>query len=120
MTDPSIDDQLAIPASVVGAGADRRHYRRRTVLWPAIFSINGYDFKCQVWNMSLLGARIHLNLPIAVSAEGQLAILGRTPIDVRVCWREGDVLGLEFLVDAAVVRSIFADRMAALDLDQMI
>ncbi len=101
------------------ASGDRRVRRRRTVLWPAELFVRGYRFKCQVLNMSLQGARIRLDLPIAEGTEATLSVLGRSPLAVRICWAEVDSLGLEFQVPSDTVRRIFLDRMAVLGLDEL-
>lgn len=100
----------------LGEARERRVHRRRTVLWPAQLLMKDYSFKCQVWNMSLRGARLKIEVPLAPGTEAALVVLGRTAVDGRVAWVEGELMGFEFLADTSYVRRIFADRLSVLGL----
>lgn len=105
------------PAEFVGGSADARAYRRRSVLWPAKLEVGRHDFDCQIWNMSLGGARVRLDMPIKDGAKVMLSIAGRGDIPAKVRWSDDRAAGLEFLIPPEEVRIMFMDRLQTLGLD---
>jgi len=67
--------------------------------------------------MSLSGARIRLDMPFSVGARCDLSVLGRAPISTEICWCAEGSIGLKFLVEGDIVRSIFSDRIQVLGID---
>lgn len=107
----------AKPAEFVGGTADARAHRRRSVLWPAKIEVGRHNFSCQVWNMSLGGARVRLDVPIKEGAGVTLVIAGRGDIPAVVRWSDNNAAGLEFIMPAEEVRLLFMDRLQVLGLD---
>ncbi len=105
------------PAEFIGGSADARSYRRRSVLWPAKLKVGRHDFECQIWNMSLGGARIRLDLPIKKGADVTLLIAGRGEIGATVRWCRNDTTGLSFNIPAEEVRLLFLDRLQSMGLE---
>ncbi len=105
------------PAEFIGGSADARSYRRRSVLWPAKLKVGQHDFKCQIWNMSLGGARIRLGLPIKKGADVTLMIAGRGEIGATVRWCRNDTTGLSFNIPAEEVRLLFLDRLQSMGME---
>lgn len=101
----------------VGGSADARVHRRRSVLWPASLKVGRHNFSCQIWNMSLGGARIRLDMPIKEGAKVTLTIAGRGDIPSKVRWFENNAAGLEFSIAPHEVRVLFMDRLQVLGLD---
>lgn len=101
----------------LGGSADARGYRRRSVLWPAKLEVGRHNFECQIWNMSLGGARVRLDLPIKKGARVMLVIAGRGEISATVQWSKNDTTGLSFNVPAEEVRLLFLDRLQSLGLE---
>lgn len=97
-----------------GGSADARAYRRRSVLWPAKLIVGQHDFNCQVWNLSLGGARIKIDLPIKDKASVMLAIAGRGSIPATVSWCKDGKVGLAFDLPPEEVRVLFLDRADSL------
>ena len=107
----------ASPSEFIGGSADARAHRRRSVLWPACLKVGQHDFTCQVWNMSLGGARIKIDIPIKDGTSVVLSIAGRGDLPAKVCWSETGVAGLEFQIPTEEVRVLFMDRLQSLGLD---
>lgn len=101
-----------------GGSADARAYRRRSVLWPAKLNVGQHTFVCQIWNMSLGGARIKVDLPLQDGASVMLAIAGRGDIPACVSWCKGGEAGLEFVIPAEEVRILFLDRAQSLGFER--
>lgn len=101
----------------LGGSADARAYRRRSVLWPAQLLVGQHEFKCQIWNMSLGGARIRLDMPIKEGTEVTLFIAGRGAIPSKVRWFRNAAAGLSFGLPPEEVRMLFMDRLHALGLE---
>ena len=110
-------DSKQSPAEFVGGSADARGYRRRSVLWPAKLIVGRHDFRCQIWNMSLGGARVRLDLPIKEGAGVRLIIAGRGDIPATVRWFRNDTAGLSFNIPAEEVRLLFLDQLQSLGLE---
>lgn len=113
----TIPDTPLSPPEFVGGTADARAYRRRSVLWPAQLMVGEHELKCQIWNMSLGGARIRLAMPLKDGAEVTLVIAGRGAIPATVRWCQNGAAGLMFALPAEEVRVLFMDRLHALGLD---
>ncbi|UTW55524.1 PilZ domain-containing protein [Kordiimonas sp. SCSIO 12610] len=97
--------------------ANRRGFKRRSVLWPATISVASYDFSCQVWNLSLGGARVRVDIPLRVGAEVSLSVMSRASIPAVIAWTEDEALGLAFQADSDEIRSLFEDRLHILGID---
>lgn len=97
--------------------ADARSYRRRSVLWPARMVVGEHEFRCQVWNMSLGGARIKIDIPIKPGTEILLRVMGRADLPATVQWCDAGAVGLCFTIDPEEVRLLFLDRAQMLGLD---
>lgn len=96
---------------------ENRYFRRRSVLWPARLLIGRHEFACQVWNLSLGGARVRMDLPIQEGTDLVLSVKGRGDIDATVAWTKEGSLGLDFRIAPEVVKEMFADRLHVLGLD---
>lgn len=100
------------------ASAENRDFRRRSVLWPGKILIGRHELSCQVWNLSLGGARVRIDLPIQEGTAVKLFVKGRGELPAEVIWSEDGSLGLEFKTGAEVVRRMFKDRLHVLGLDE--
>jgi hypothetical protein len=96
---------------------NRRTFRRRSVLWPAKIIVGNYEFSCQVWNLSLGGARVRVDIPLRVGVDVSLSVMSRTAIPAIVAWTEEEALGLEFCTEADEIRTLFEDRLHILGID---
>jgi PilZ domain len=96
---------------------DNRDFRRRSVLWPAKIIVGTHELACQIWNLSLGGARVRIDLPIQEGTDVSLAVEGRGEIAAQVAWSTGGSLGLDFLVGPDAIKRMFEDRLHILGLD---
>jgi len=96
---------------------ENRYFRRRSVLWPAKILIGKHELACQVWNLSLGGARVRIDLPIQEGTKVTLSVAGRGEMAASVAWSVDGSLGLDFLVSPEVVKRMFKDRLHILGLD---
>jgi len=105
------------PPEFLGGSADARGHRRRSVLWPAKLEVGQHIFECQIWNMSLGGARVRLDLPIKEGANVTLTIAGRGEIPATVRWFRNNTAGLSFAISSDEVRLLFLDSLQSLGLE---
>ncbi|WP_417449055.1 PilZ domain-containing protein [Kordiimonas sp.] len=99
-------------------GSDNRRHRRRSVLWPARLTVGKTTVSCQIWNLSLGGARLRVDLPLKEGSEITISVSDRGGIPARVAWTQGDSLGVSFDVEEDFVRKMFADRLHILGLEE--
>jgi hypothetical protein len=115
------DLQKEQPAQAAGkdaeGGIDNRRHKRRSVLWPAHIRVGKHELACQIWNLSLGGARVRVDLPIQDGVEVDLILKDRGEIPATVVWAKGGVLGVAFSVGTGVIRQMFKVRLHILGLD---
>ncbi len=99
-------------------GMDHRRHRRRSVLWPAKLTVGKHTVSCQIWNLSLGGARVRVDLPLKEGSEIVLSVSDRGDIPARVAWARDSSLGIAFDVPEDHIRKMFADRLHVLGLDE--
>ena len=97
-------------------GIENRKLPRRSVLWPAKLRVGKHDLACQIWNLSLGGARVKVDLPLQEGVKLVLTIAGRGEIPATVAWAKGDLLGVAFDISTKSVRRLFEDRLHVLGL----
>lgn len=100
------------------SGPESRTYRRRSVLWPAKLLIGRHEISCQIWNLSLGGARVRVDLPIQQGTDVILSIEGRGQLSATVIWSENEAMGLDFNVSSSTIKTMFEDRLHILGLDE--
>ena len=103
--------------SAAKGSRENRDFRRRSVLWPAKIIIGKHELSCQVWNLSLGGARVRIDLPIQEGTDVTLSVTGRGELAATVAWTREGSLGLDFRVGPDVIKRMFADRLHILGLD---
>lgn len=104
--------------ATASSGTDSRAFRRRSVLWPAHLVVGRHRIACQVWNLSLAGARVRVDLPVKEGTEVTLSIRDRGDVKAEVVWTENGAMGLSFHVAASVIKRMFQDRLHILGLDE--
>ncbi len=92
-----------------------RSHKRRTVVWPAVLIVNEFEFKCTLYDISLGGVRIKLDLPLATGAQVKIKIKNLDFIDALVSWHAEAFVGLRFTDDVEVVKGILGDHAHNLD-----
>lgn len=96
---------------------NRRAYPRRSVLWPAQITVGKHVFTCRIWNVSLGGARIKVDIPLRIGAKVLLSVMSRPVVPAVIAWTEDEALGLEFDADIKEIRAIFRDKLDTLGLE---
>jgi len=96
---------------------ENRDFRRRSVLWPAKLLVGKHEFSCQIWNLSLGGARVRIDLPIQEDTRLKLCVADRGEIAAKVAWSRQGSLGLDFTAGPDVIKRMFEDRLHILGLD---
>ena len=91
------------------AGKERRKYKRRHVLWQAKLQCGRYEFDCWVYNMSLDGANIRFDLPIAEDCGVVLSIKDVGVISGRVVWSVSGLMGIDFISSEDKIRKLLGD-----------
>lgn len=94
--------------------SNRRRQPRRSVLWPARLTVGRHEVTCQVWNLSLGGARIRCDLPLRSGSPVSLRLAGQPSLDAFVSWSEGDSLGLQFVDSEDTIKKYLEDRLHAM------
>ena len=97
---------------------NRRRLRRRSILWPARLHVGRHVFPCQIWNLSLGGARLRVDLPLKEGANVVLDMPGRGRIPAIVAWTGNAQIGLAFDMPPERVRRLFEDLLGTLGLDE--
>jgi hypothetical protein len=113
--DPETQDSVfqEIVAQLADAEG-RRHFLRRSVLWPGTLKTLKGQHPCTVLNMSLTGAKIALSE--ARDCMGNVTLLGDRfeGLDATVVWQRGRLVGLQFRVAPAEVAAILGDLLPAI------
>jgi len=86
------------------AGKYNRAFPRRTVLFKGALRVNSHQFPCSVLDLSLSGARIKLDLPLASDTEVELTIQDHKPLKAQVAWAAEGFLGLMFKASPETVK----------------
>lgn len=94
--------------------SERRVKQRRTVLWPARLLVGRHDVACQIWNLSLGGARIRCDLPLREGSPVALKIPEIEALEAHISWSEGDSMGLQFVGDESFIKRHLKNRLSAL------
>ncbi|MBL4639216.1 MAG: PilZ domain-containing protein [Kordiimonadaceae bacterium] len=97
--------------------SNSRLFQRRSVLWPAKLLVGRHTISCQIWNLSLGGARVRVDLPIRDGTDVILAIQGRGELSATVVWVDDEAMGLDFNVPSSTIKKMFEDRLHVLGLD---
>ena len=73
-----------------------RSHKRRTVIWPAVLTVNEFEFKCTLYDISLGGVRVKLDLPLATGTKVKINIKDFGYTDAFVSWYAEKFVGLKF------------------------
>lgn len=92
-----------------------RKHKRRTVVMPATLYVGAYEFRSMLYDISLGGVRMKLDLPLARGAEVKIRIKDKSKLDGAVVWHATGFLGLKFLDDADQIRGVLGELVAGLD-----
>ena len=96
---------------------ENRQNPRRAVLWTGKIEFGDYVFDCQIWNISLGGARIRVGLPLLPDSDVTLILDKYGSFRGKVVWQDSQCLGLRFNADHNIIRRLFGDSVVSLGLD---
>jgi hypothetical protein len=88
---------------------ERRKYLRRHVLWQAKLQCGSYDFDCWVYKMSLGGADIRFDLPLAKGYGVVLVIKDIGAISGSTAWSGSGLLGIDFITKEDKIRRLLGN-----------
>ena len=91
-------------------GADRRAHSREAVLWAGTMAIGEQEMRCTIHDISSGGARLDTGQELHTNQQVVLSIDGMGEIRARVAWRDGNLVGLAFLVGASYVTRMITTR----------
>jgi len=97
---------------------DNRGKPRRAVLWSGKLQFGDHEFECQIWNISLGGAKVNVGLPFSEGTDVTLVLKDRGEFAAKVMWRGERNLGLKFEDAPDDIRKAFGnDAIVTLGLD---
>ncbi|WP_417319598.1 PilZ domain-containing protein [Emcibacter sp.] len=92
-----------------------RMFKRRTVVWPAVLYVGPHEFKATLYDISLGGFRMKLDLPLATEAVVKVRIRDMQKMDARVVWHSSGFIGLEFIDEPDTIRRMLGEHAVGLD-----
>ena len=90
---------------------ERRRSRRKPVMWAARLETAAGAVECAAFDLSLGGAKLRLDVPVALHHPVRLVLERRGIIGAEAVWRRGSTLGLRFTEPAALVRAVLGDAL---------
>lgn len=96
--------------------SERRNLGRRRLLWPGRMKYGGYSFDCRIFDLSLGGAKVELDLPLKRGTLVTLQIPDVGLMVAKVAWSRDGKMALAFLEGTAAVRRKLAAKAAKLGL----
>lgn len=103
--------KISVPQGQEDTPQNTRHHERRSVLWGGSLLVGQHEFACHIYNLSLGGARIRLDLPLEPGTKVFLRLPNRDDIAAQIVWRHNIVFGMKFLVSHDRVKEVFSDRL---------
>lgn len=97
-------------------GSERRILSRRRLLWLGRMKYGEYSFDCRVFDLSLGGAKVELDLPLK---RGTLVTLQIPEVGImvaKVAWSRDGKMALAFSEGTAAIRKKLAAKAAKLGL----
>ena len=83
--------------------------RRQPVLWKSVLTVGDYSFDCVMYNVSLQGAKVKLDLPLKAGVDTVLDIRNEWTLKAKVAWHKDGYMGLAFDADDAHVKVLFGE-----------
>ncbi len=110
----------AVEGEVVPS-VEQRIYNRRPVIWPgqlrlASLKMGRHEFSCQIWNLSLNGARLRIDVPLQAGTEVYLSVGDKAEIPSTVVWAEDNKMGVKFRMGSKEVLTLLGDQAEPLGL----
>lgn len=100
---------MSILEEVKGEYDERRKERRQPVVLKCSIDIAGFLFKAIVYDLSLCGARVKMDLPLTIGTKLQISIQESAQIEARLVWTKNGFMGLQFTLPAKEIKSILGN-----------
>ncbi|HUZ74248.1 MAG TPA: PilZ domain-containing protein [Stellaceae bacterium] len=85
---------------------ERRRHRRKPVMWAARLETASGVVDCTAFDLSLGGAKLRLDGPVALHHPVQLVLARLGVIAAEAVWQGDGTLGLRFTEPAETVRAV--------------
>lgn len=99
------------------AETENRDRVRKRLLWRAKLQCGMHDFDCWIYDLSLGGALIRFDLPIASDCAVVLVVPDVGAISGRVAWSVAGKMGIEFILGPDKISKLFGHRTHFMELD---
>lgn len=109
MSGSDADDPPANGASEP-PGSERRAHARRTVLWAGTMAIGDSEVQCTIHDISSGGALLDTGRSFKTDDRIMLRVDGLGEVPGRVAWRDGNLVGIAFLVGASYITRMIVTR----------
>lgn len=96
--------------------SERRVLGRRRLLWPGRMKYGDFSFDCRIFDLSLGGAKVELDLPLKRGTLVTLQIPDVGILIAKVAWARDGQMALAFLEGTAAIRKKLAAKAAMLGL----
>lgn len=96
--------------------SERRNLGRRRLLWLGRLKYSDYSFDCRVFDLSLGGAKVELDLPLKRGTMVTLQIPEVGIMVAKVAWSRDGKMALAFSEGTAAIRKKLAAKAAKLGL----
>lgn len=106
---------MKVQKEIENIDADRRKVQRKTVLLKCSIQISGFSFDAVVYDLSLYGAKVKIDLPISDETLLMIRIKDNQFIPARVAWSSDGFMGLEFRRSPGRVKSILGRLASRMD-----
>jgi len=94
------------------AAAERRRARRKPVMWAARLETEDGAVACAAFDISLSGARLRLDAPVALHRPVLLVFDRFGGLRAEPIWRRGKILGLRFGEAPETVRQMLGEVLS--------
>lgn len=111
------DSQSSISSASKRNADNRRSEGRQRILWPATLTVGSHDFSCQVWDISLGGARVRCEIPLRKGAFIKLSFMDKPALPSRIIWVRENSMGINFCQSKAEICEILQDKLDNLEKD---
>lgn len=91
--------------------AGRRQQRRKPVMWEARLETEIGAFDCAAFDISLGGAKLRLDAPVALHRPLRLVLVRFGMLRAEAAWRRGKTLGLRFAEPPELVRHMLGEAL---------
>lgn len=108
MYSEAINEEQDVPGT--SEAPENRDHSRRRLLWRARLQCGVHDFDCWVYDLSLGGAKVRFDLPLALDCAVVLDIPDIGAISGKVAWSVAGQMGIDFILGPNQIEKLFGSR----------